>query len=210
MSTATLENRGNSCQVGQSLFTGIHTLVRLIDHGFVCFITTAIHKVALGRDGRFCDNPAMNLIKSRQRVVDHGEVFTPSWLVAAMLDLVGGEADRIDSRFLEPVCVSRGFLVRVLQRKLAAVELKFGKSDFVGPHYARLGLMCIYGIELLSDNISECRANILAIFCKYLSVSIPFTPAPILAVEQPITPSAGKLASVGGSSGERVVRDLPI
>ncbi|MGK8234583.1 N-6 DNA methylase [Roseovarius sp. MS2] len=111
----------------------------------------------------------MNLIKSKQRVVDHGEVFTPVWMVDAMLDLVGGEADRIDSRFLEPACGSGNFLVRVLRRKLAAVEVKFGKSDFERRHYALLGLMCIYGIELLSDNISEARDNLLAIFWKYLS-----------------------------------------
>jgi hypothetical protein len=72
----------------------------------------------------------MSLIKSRKRVVDHGEVFTPSWLVEKMLDLVKGEAERIDARFLEPACGSGNFLVPILQRKLAAVELKFGKSDF--------------------------------------------------------------------------------
>lgn len=111
----------------------------------------------------------MNLIRSKQRVVDHGEVFTPAWMVDAMLDLVGGEADRIDSRFLEPACGSGNFLVRVLQRKLAAVEVKFGKSDFEKRHYALLGLMCIYGIELLSDSISETRENMLAIFSEYLN-----------------------------------------
>ncbi len=70
------------------------------------------------------------MIKSKQRVADHGEVFTPAWLVDAMLDLVKSETERIDSRFLEPACGSGNFLVRILQRKLAAVELKFGKSDF--------------------------------------------------------------------------------
>src|SRR5512146_3249475 len=82
-------------------------------------------------------------------VADHGEVFTPEWMVEAMLDLVKGETERIDSRFLEPACGSGNFLVRILQRKLAAVELKYGKSDFEKRHYALLGLMCTYGIELL-------------------------------------------------------------
>src|SRR5579863_7187215 len=112
----------------------------------------------------------MNLTKSKQRVADHGEVFTPAWMVEAMLDLVKGETERIDSRFLEPACGSGNFLVRVLQRKLAAVELKFGKSDFEKRHYALLALMCIYGIELLADNIVECRANLLEIFCNYLNL----------------------------------------
>jgi type I restriction-modification system DNA methylase subunit len=112
----------------------------------------------------------MSLIKSKQRVADHGEVFTPPWMVEAMLDLVKGETERIDSRFLEPACGSGNFLVQVLRRKLAAVELKYGKSDFEKRHYALLALMCLYGIELLPDNIAECRANMLEILAEYLSL----------------------------------------
>src|SRR4051794_21647241 len=105
----------------------------------------------------------MNYVKSKQRVADHGEVFTPERMVEAMLDLVKDETERIDSRFLEPACGSGNFLVCVLQRKLAAVELKFGKSDFEKRQYALLAVMCTYGIELLEDNIAECRANLLKI-----------------------------------------------
>ncbi|MBE9108251.1 N-6 DNA methylase [Nodosilinea sp. LEGE 07298] len=112
----------------------------------------------------------MNYVKSKQRVADHGEVFTPAWMVEAMLDLVKAETERIDSRFLEPACGSGNFLVQIVQRKLAAVELKYGKSDFERQHYALLGLMCIYGIELLADNIAECRANVLEIFAEYLNL----------------------------------------
>jgi hypothetical protein len=112
----------------------------------------------------------MSLFKSKQRVADHGEVFTPSWMVEAMLDLVKDETERIDSRFLEPACGSGNFLVRILQRKLAAVELKFAKSDFEKRHYALLALMCTYGIELLADNIAECRANMLEILADYLNL----------------------------------------
>ncbi len=112
----------------------------------------------------------MKLIKSKKRVADHGEVFTPSWLVEKMLDLVKGETERIDSRFLEPACGSGNFLVPILQRKLAAVELKFGKSDFEKRHYALLAVMCAYGIELLNDNIAECRENMLEVFADYLDL----------------------------------------
>lgn len=112
----------------------------------------------------------MNLVKSKQRVADHGEVFTPAWMVEAMLDLVKGETERIDSRFLEPACGSGNFLVQILRRKLAAVELRFGKSDFEKRQYALFGLMCIYGVELLPDNIVECRENLLEVFVKYLEL----------------------------------------
>ena len=112
----------------------------------------------------------MSLVKSKQRVADHGEVFTPAWMVEAMLDLVKGETERIDSRFLEPACGSGNFIVQILRRKLTVVELKYGKSDFERQHYALLALMCIYGIELLADNIAECRAKVLDVFAEYLHV----------------------------------------
>jgi hypothetical protein len=91
----------------------------------------------------------MSLVKSKQRVADHGEVFTPPWMVEAMLDLVKGETERVDSRFLEPAC---------------------GSGNFEKRHYALLSLMCIYGIELLPDNIAECRANMLEILADYLAL----------------------------------------
>ena len=112
----------------------------------------------------------MNLIKSKRRVADHGEVFTPQWLVEQMLDLVKGEVERIDSRFLEPACGSGNFLVPVLKRKLAAVEAKFGRSEFERKQYALLAVMCTYGVELLPDNIAECRANMLEVFAEYLQI----------------------------------------
>lgn len=112
----------------------------------------------------------MSYIKSKKRVSDHGEVFTPPWLVEAMLDLVKDETERIDARFLEPACGDGNFLAPILRRKLAAVELKYGRSDFERRHYALLALMCIYGIELLADNIADCRANLLAVFAEYLNL----------------------------------------
>lgn len=112
----------------------------------------------------------MNQVRSKQRVADHGEVFTPPWMVEAMLDLVKHETERIDSRFLEPACGSGNFLVPILERKLAAVEVRYGKSEFERRHYSLLALMCVYGIELLADNIAECRANVLEILAEYLNL----------------------------------------
>lgn len=112
----------------------------------------------------------MPLIKSKKRVADHGEVFTPPWMVEAMLDLVKDETQRIDSRFLEPTCGSGNFMVSILRRKLAAVELKYGQSSFEKKHFALYALMSIYGIELLIDNVKECRANMLELFASYLDL----------------------------------------
>jgi len=92
-------------------------------------------------------------------------------MVEAMLDLVKAESERIDARFLEPACGSGNFIARILMRKLTAVELKYGKSDFERQHYALLALMCIYGIELLTDNVAECRDHALEIFAEYTQAS---------------------------------------
>jgi len=109
------------------------------------------------------------LVKSRQRVSDHGEVFTPAWLVNDMLDLVKNETERIDARFLEPACGSGNFLVPILERKLAVVATRYGRSDFERRHYALFALMCVYGIELLADNARECRARLLEVFTGFIT-----------------------------------------
>ena len=112
----------------------------------------------------------MKHLRSKKRVADHGEVFTPPWMVEAMLDLVKEKTEQIDARFLEPACGSGNFLVQILRRKLAAVETKYGRSEFDHRHYALLALMCTYGIELLADNIEECRANMLEVFVEHLGI----------------------------------------
>jgi hypothetical protein len=112
------------------------------------------------------------LVKSRQRVADHGEVFTPNWMVDDMLDLVKDESERVDSRFLEPACGSGNFLKAVLARKLITVQSKYGKSEFEKQHYALFSLMCIYGIELLADNVMECREILLETFANFLAIDL--------------------------------------
>ncbi len=121
--------------------------------------------------GKAHEKSAEELVKSKQRIADHGEVFTPAWMVEDMLDLVKTESERIDSRFLEPACGSGNFLKSVLKRKLTTVQSRYGKSDFERRHHALFALMCIYGIELLKDNVEECRERLLGIHAEYLRVS---------------------------------------
>jgi len=116
-------------------------------------------------------NDSEGLVKSRKRVADHGEVFTPSWLVEDMLNSVKVESERIDSRFLEPACGSGNFLKPVFIRKLATVHAKYGKSEFEKKHHALFALMCVYGIELLKDNAEECREGLLQIYADYLNAN---------------------------------------
>lgn len=105
-------------------------------------------------------------IKSKKRVADHGEVFTAEREVNAMLDLVKQEAERIDSRFLEPACGSGNFLVEVLRRKLKEVRRKYRKSTFDYEKNAVLAISSIYGVDLLLDNVLDCRERLFNIWDK--------------------------------------------
>ena len=102
--------------------------------------------------------------KSRKRVSDHGEVFTAEREVNAMLDLVKQETERIDSRFLEPACGNGNFLSEILRRKLAVVKLRYGKNPPDYERYAIIAISSIYGVEILPDNVAECRERLFQIW----------------------------------------------
>jgi len=103
-------------------------------------------------------------VKSKQRVADHGEVLTGEREVNAMLDLVKAETERIDSRFLEPACGTGNFLAEILQRKLRVVAARYAKSQIEYERYAVLAVSSIYGIDILEDNVQECRQRLFDIF----------------------------------------------
>jgi hypothetical protein len=104
---------------------------------------------------------------SKDRVSNHGEVFTNKHEVNAMLDLVQQETQRIDSRFLEPACGNGNFLVEILERKLKVVEARYKKSQLEYERNAITVISSIYGVDILEDNVQACRDRLLGIFTKY-------------------------------------------
>ncbi len=105
-------------------------------------------------------------IKSKERVAEHGEVFTNEREVNAMLDMVKQETERIESRFLEPACGNGNFLAEVLNRKLAVVKKQYGKSALEYEKYSILALSSIYGVDIMEDNAKECRTRLYDIWNK--------------------------------------------
>lgn len=97
-------------------------------------------------------------IKSRQRVADHGEVFTNPREVNAMLDLVRDESFRLDSRFLEPACGDGNFLIEILRRKLSL--LQDTKSQTEWEFQSLIAVGSCYGIDILPDNAEACRTRL--------------------------------------------------
>jgi hypothetical protein len=106
----------------------------------------------------------MKQIKSKKRVSDHGEVFTTDREINAMLSLIKLETQNIDSTFLEPACGTGNFLVEILNRKLKIVKDRYMKSQLEYENYAFIAVASIYGIELLEDNVEDCRTNIFNVF----------------------------------------------
>lgn len=103
-------------------------------------------------------------VKSKQRVADHGEVFTAEREVNAMLDLVKPETERIDSRFLEPACGDGNFLAEILRRKLAVVKSRYRRNALDYERFSLLALTSIYGVDIMPDNVMECRERLYAIW----------------------------------------------
>jgi len=101
---------------------------------------------------------------SKKRVADHGEVLTGKREVNAMLDLVKQETERIDSRFLEPACGTGNFLTEILERKLRIVEGRYGKSQLDYERNSILAVSSIYGIDILEDNVWQCRHRLYGVF----------------------------------------------
>lgn len=111
-------------------------------------------------------------IKSKKRVVDHGEVFTAEREVNAMLDLVSNECNQLESRFLEPACGDGNFLVEILRRKLIAAKRlatpRGRKNPFPFDYEIKSvsAISSIYGVDLMMDNVLACRERLFEIWDK--------------------------------------------
>lgn len=105
------------------------------------------------------------LIKSKERVKEHGEVFTPSWMVEDMLDLVKSETEDIYKTFLEPAAGDGNFLTAILRRKLESVKQNYDKRYWQTK--SLFALASIYGIEIQKDNLHEARQAMLDMFVSF-------------------------------------------
>lgn len=101
------------------------------------------------------------MIKSKERVQQHGEVFTPDSIVNDMLDLVDERLDKeevwkyIDTTYLEPACGTGNFLLRILDRKLEVAQRSLTRDQW---ELALIHSLCsIYAIDIQSDNVIESK-----------------------------------------------------
>lgn len=113
-----------------------------------------------------------SLIKSASRVKEHGEVFTPKWVVDKMLSQpeIKPALNSLTATFLEPAAGEGAFLIEILHRKL---ELANQLSNSVNEYNDNIltALMSLYGIELLEDNVEMLVMNMYGeFFNEYIKV----------------------------------------
>lgn len=113
--------------------------------------------------------PTEQLFVSKQRVADHGEVYTGKREVNAMLDLVRQETERIESKFLEPACGTGNFLVEILERKLQVVIKRYKQSQLDFERYGIVAISGIYGVDIIADNVEATRGRLFEIFYNHYS-----------------------------------------
>jgi hypothetical protein len=105
-------------------------------------------------------------IKTKERVVNHGEVYTPEWVVQDMLDMLPEDVTTIETRYLEPGTGEGVFLEEVLRRKLIRVFETYTEPEDI-EYFTLKGVANIYGLELLIDNVQICRERLLNIVVTY-------------------------------------------
>lgn len=96
------------------------------------------------------------LIKPKERVRDHGEVYTPAHIVRNMCDLIPSEIwEDINTKFLEPCCGNGNILAEIAKRKFEHCRSADEGLD---------ALRSIYGIDILADNVEESRQRLFDMF----------------------------------------------
>ena len=112
------------------------------------------------------------LIKSKERVQNHGEVFTPKWMVQKMLSepAIQEKIRDVHATFLEPSAGEGAFLVEILHQRLTYLDQQVSKTNW--PKQAIWALMSIYGIELLQDNLLKARDAMLEVIINHYQAKL--------------------------------------
>ena len=89
-------------------------------------------------------------MKSKKRIKQTGEVFTPDWLAREVINKSPLElwTDAANT-MIDPACGSGNFLVEIYKKKVAN-----GSSPLQA-------LRTLYGVDIMPDNIQECRKRLL-------------------------------------------------
>ena len=115
------------------------------------------------------------LIKSKERVKEYGEVFTPEHIVKQMCDLCEPNISDITKKIFEPTCGNGNFLVEILKRKLSSITFKTSTKNnkiYVSSDTEfniLIALSNIYAVDIQQDNIKEARSRLETVIFNYIN-----------------------------------------
>ena len=115
------------------------------------------------------------LIKSKERVKEYGEVFTPEHIVKQMCDLCEPNISDITKKIFEPTCGNGNFLVEILKRKLNSITFKTSTKNnkiYVSSDTEfniLIALSNIYAVDIQQDNIKEARSRLETVIFNYIN-----------------------------------------
>ena len=100
-----------------------------------------------------------DLTKSKTRVDEHGEVFTPTYIVKEMLDLLPpGILNDPSKTFLDPTCGNGNILVTILEERLM-----LGLDPL-------LSVSTLYGIDIQEDNVQDTKDRLIKLVPQAKSI----------------------------------------
>lgn len=110
-------------------------------------------------------------IKSKSRVKNNGEVFTPKKTVIDMCNMDGIKecTYNIESTILEPSCGTGNFLVELIDRKMHTVDEVSTDKDTYVLNLVK-SLTTLYGVDIAYDNILESRDRMKDIVLSHYKV----------------------------------------
>lgn len=94
-------------------------------------------------------------IKRKSRQKQTAEIFTPPEIADKMLNLLPSQVWDYKKTFLDPASGNGGLLLPVLRRKLG------------DKHDPLQALKTIFGIDILADNVLECRLRLLCLVKEF-------------------------------------------
>ncbi len=109
--------------------------------------------------------------RSRKRIRDLGEVFTPEKYAQEMLDMLDKSVwGNVNTVFFEPTCGHGNFVIAIIQRQLKAFFKKASKSKVRKSHFYSVAntLNNLWAIDVDRKNIDFCRSRVWSIVFNFL------------------------------------------
>jgi site-specific DNA-methyltransferase (adenine-specific) len=99
------------------------------------------------------------MVKTKQRVIDHGEVFTPQPIVKRICDLLPDECFKPETTFIEPGCGEGAFLLEIIARKIDYCLGTYSIHSNIDQLRSDIGVAVnsISGVDIQQDNVKTAR-----------------------------------------------------